>query len=124
MSIDQFDTLIVAVLKDSQSQILNAGVISACVDCKMTHHHQLIKKCFERGAVDIMYMGDLEDVEIKLGLREKRETKEEPTLMQKLAEPYRDELKEMFPDLTEKVGRNDPCPCGSGKKYKKCCLKK
>lgn len=23
-----------------------------------------------------------------------------------------------------KVGRNDPCPCGSGKKYKKCCMKK
>jgi preprotein translocase subunit SecA len=22
---------------------------------------------------------------------------------------------------TKKVGRNDPCPCGSGKKYKKCC---
>lgn len=22
-----------------------------------------------------------------------------------------------------KVGRNDPCPCGSGKKYKKCCLR-
>lgn len=22
----------------------------------------------------------------------------------------------------EKIGRNDPCPCGSGKKYKKCCL--
>ena len=21
----------------------------------------------------------------------------------------------------EKVGRNDPCPCGSGKKYKNCC---
>ena len=20
-----------------------------------------------------------------------------------------------------KVGRNDPCPCGSGKKYKNCC---
>ena len=24
----------------------------------------------------------------------------------------------------EKVGRNDPCPCGSGKKYKKCCGRK
>lgn len=24
----------------------------------------------------------------------------------------------------KKVGRNDPCPCGSGKKYKKCCLPK
>lgn len=23
----------------------------------------------------------------------------------------------------EKTGRNDPCPCGSGKKYKKCCGK-
>jgi hypothetical protein len=22
----------------------------------------------------------------------------------------------------KKVGRNDPCPCGSGKKHKKCCL--
>ena len=25
---------------------------------------------------------------------------------------------------TAKTGRNEPCPCGSGKKYKKCCLKK
>jgi len=24
----------------------------------------------------------------------------------------------------KKIGRNDPCPCGSGKKYKKCCLNK
>lgn len=24
---------------------------------------------------------------------------------------------------TKKVGRNDPCPCGSGKKYKHCCMK-
>ena len=23
--------------------------------------------------------------------------------------------------ITKKIGRNDPCPCGSGKKYKKCC---
>ena len=22
----------------------------------------------------------------------------------------------------KKIGRNEPCPCGSGKKYKKCCL--
>ena len=25
--------------------------------------------------------------------------------------------------VEKRVGRNDPCPCGSGKKYKKCCLK-
>jgi len=29
-------------------------------------------------------------------------------------EPYRADTK---------IGRNDPCPCGSGKKYKKCCMK-
>lgn len=26
--------------------------------------------------------------------------------------------------MSKKIGRNDPCPCGSGKKYKKCCLGK
>ncbi|MDK4554589.1 SEC-C metal-binding domain-containing protein [Kingella kingae] len=24
--------------------------------------------------------------------------------------------------VTQKIGRNDPCPCGSGRKYKRCCL--
>ncbi len=27
------------------------------------------------------------------------------------------------PAVSEKIGRNDPCPCGTGKKYKKCCGK-
>ena len=30
---------------------------------------------------------------------------------------------ETFVRETPRVGRNDPCPCGSGKKYKKCCLR-
>ncbi|MDN5352141.1 MAG: hypothetical protein PWQ12_1061 [Clostridiales bacterium] len=39
------------------------------------------------------------------------------------------EIKRAYSDSTtvrieHKVGRNDPCPCGSGKKYKKCCLGK
>jgi hypothetical protein len=29
---------------------------------------------------------------------------------------------EAFMSPTPKIGRNDPCPCGSGKKFKKCCL--
>ena len=40
-----------------------------------------------------------------------------------------EELKKMYKEQKEsgtirkekKIGRNDPCPCGSGKKYKKCC---
>jgi preprotein translocase subunit SecA len=31
---------------------------------------------------------------------------------------------ETFVNTDKKVGRNDPCPCGSGKKYKKCHGKK
>lgn len=38
--------------------------------------------------------------------------KEKPTQEVKYVDPA---------DLGNKVGRNDPCPCGSGKKYKKCC---
>ena len=37
----------------------------------------------------------------------------------------RHDLPALHPSALEppaKVGRNDPCPCGSGKKYKKCCL--
>ena len=34
------------------------------------------------------------------------------------------ELVETYVRETPKIGRNDPCPCGSGKKYKKCCLLK
>lgn len=26
-----------------------------------------------------------------------------------------------FEEISPGIGRNDPCPCGSGKKYKKCC---
>jgi Predicted metal-binding protein related to the C-terminal domain of SecA len=32
-----------------------------------------------------------------------------------------DKTKEPKRRIEPKVGRNDPCPCGSGKKYKKCC---
>ena len=33
--------------------------------------------------------------------------------------------KALFAEQAEshKIGRNEPCPCGSGKKYKKCCGK-
>ena len=36
---------------------------------------------------------------------------------------YAEEKANKEDSIDEKVGRNDPCPCGSGKKYKKCCLR-
>ena len=35
--------------------------------------------------------------------------------------PQISEVPKPFKRTTKKVGRNAPCPCGSGKKYKKCC---
>jgi uncharacterized protein YchJ len=35
---------------------------------------------------------------------------------------YSDTIKPEQPVRQKKVGRNAPCPCGSGKKYKKCCM--
>jgi preprotein translocase subunit SecA len=37
------------------------------------------------------------------------------------AKPKEEEKAKPVRRVTPKVGRNDPCPCGSGKKYKKCC---
>ena len=35
-----------------------------------------------------------------------------------------DSKKPVRKSATQKIGRNDPCPCGSGKKYKHCCIDK
>jgi uncharacterized protein len=35
---------------------------------------------------------------------------------------HAESLRRGRPVIAEKIGRNAPCPCGSGKKYKKCCL--
>ena len=45
------------------------------------------------------------------------------SMPQKGAVPERDTHQETVRRATPKVGRNDPCPCGSGKKYKNCCGK-
>ncbi len=37
--------------------------------------------------------------------------------------PEKSEAKRQPVITSQKIGRNDPCPCGSGKKYKKCCGK-
>jgi preprotein translocase subunit SecA len=35
----------------------------------------------------------------------------------------RNKIKKAAPKVVNKIGRNEPCPCGSGKKYKQCCGK-
>ncbi|BCG62803.1 MAG: hypothetical protein methR_P0459 [Methyloprofundus sp.] len=99
--------------------------ICALIDLKAIETIETIRDVFERDCVDIGIPGDLEDVENALGLRSKRDTPEPdynflpPEMRQTLERLL--ELEESKSDAP-KVGRNDPYPCGSGKKYKKCCL--
>jgi uncharacterized protein len=47
-----------------------------------------------------------------------------PEIVRAIAAYWRDApafLDRQMPDRVQKIGRNEPCPCGSGKKYKKCC---
>ena len=39
---------------------------------------------------------------------------------------WKDDVLVVLPQVLkkEKVGRNNPCPCNSGKKFKKCCINK
>ena len=44
-----------------------------------------------------------------------------PLQMQMPEDAEDDEPQIPYQRESAKIGRNDPCPCGSGKKYKKCC---
>ncbi|MDB5407566.1 MAG: hypothetical protein JWL84_2478, partial [Rhodospirillales bacterium] len=72
------------------------------------------------GAIIALYDDDPEDpltVDLRRDLVETL-----PEIVLDIANFWRDPSHGLAqPIRSEKIGRNDPCPCGSGKKYKKCC---
>ena len=56
-----------------------------------------------------------------VSLVKKEATQPTPSPMAQVATGMTDDKKQPLKVGSKKVGRNDPCPCGSGKKYKKCC---
>ena len=107
---------------DELDDMVNAVVIFMLIDMTEDKYIDLIRKVFDTKPVDVFYDGDLEDIEIKLGLREKRSKPREKNIFQKILEM--EELMQPIISTEPKIKRNEPCPCGSGKKYKKCCLNK
>lgn len=116
---------------ENETPSLNALLIWTLTDLKSHDYHDTIQQAFEANQVDETVCGDWEDVQITLGLLKERIT------------PKRNYMREKYPEIgtlmdtldkqldlgplaakPKKIGRNDPCPCGSGKKYKKCCLNK
>lgn len=125
---------------------MNAFLIGYLMDLKAVESIALIREAFAKECVDYTIEGDIEDVEIELGLRQARATPANyPTIADKFPplKKIASTLERMLaaesnkprsrsgqpflpamPKKAAKIGRNDPCPCGSGKKYKKCCLNK
>jgi hypothetical protein len=111
---------------------LNAFLVMSLANLKATETIDVIRKAFAADCVDLIVQGDVEDVEIEMGLRVVRDTPPPdvsliPGLPRLDLDNYGDEGLGDFPTDTftnpfKQIGRNDPCPCGSGKKFKKCCL--
>jgi uncharacterized protein YecA (UPF0149 family) len=121
-----------------QSDIINGSIVSSLLNLKAVEVAPLIEKAFAAGAVDEMHVGNWNDVQIELGLKAERGfpydedieifAQVEP-LEKKKAKPEDPRQQQLFSSPTSsnvvstKANRNDPCPCGSGKRYKKCCGK-
>ena len=105
----------------------NGFVVSGLIDLQAVEAIDTIRDAFRQNSVDIAIAGDQEDVEIELRLRGRRATPK-PRYAILPADwsprPSADHIQRDIHALPrrEKTGRNEPCPCGSGKKYKKCCL--
>lgn len=54
---------------------------------------------------------------------EVRQNSERKQVAEGVTNENKEKLKKAAPKRVQKIGRNDPCPCGSGKKYKQCCGK-
>jgi len=105
----------------------NGWAVSALIDLHAVEATDTIRDAFRRNAVEISIAGDIEDVEVELGLRKRRATPRPRYVIlpegwspQAVADRVRPDPR--VQPRRAPIGRNDPCPCGSGKKYKKCCL--
>ena len=58
---------------------------------------------------------------LKVQAKEDVERKQQATITSANRAGEAAKTKTVVKAKSEKIGRNDPCPCGSGKKYKKCC---
>lgn len=111
---------------------LNAFLVLSLSNLNAVEAIKTVRQAFAADHVDLSVQGDIEDVEIEMGLRLARETPPPevewiqglPTLDDHVAwvSGFQHMPSETIKNRTRHIGRNDPCPCGSGKKFKKCCL--
>ena len=127
------DKLVIALeLLPQHDTSLADIVVAALLNMKGVEAIEVIRQAYHENRVDWSICGDLEDVELDLGLRTERDTPRPrynhlpDTVMSSDSQANdwddAEAVVQQVIRLEPKIGRNDPCPCGSGKKYKKCCL--
>lgn len=106
------------------------GLVSCCTDLYPEEIYPQIKQAFEADLID-EWVIDLDFVDEQLALGREEVLSRLQDDRYKLIEDTIEELESWAciqlpvrqqPTVRKKkIGRNEPCPCGSGKKYKKCC---
>jgi len=149
--VDYFQRLFGGRLKRTYSQAWN-GLVCAVADLPAPELLEDVRRAYEDGLVDPDF-ADLAGIERDLRTRPQGQRERHHVITDAIAEMERRDsfdreeqrprtlpkppaplvLPAAAPPETyvasqpfhrqPKVGRNDPCPCGSGKKYKKCCGK-
>lgn len=124
------------LIAETEDETVNGFLITNLLDLGARESLPIIEQAYEEERVDL-YVVDMGDVEEHFGLPRSSKHRRIPFDPLKAAEiplalpstqtkasvsrEERDEAPQTPYVATEKVGRNEPCPCGSGKKYKKCC---
>ena len=94
------------------------GEYDSCVDYMFEYRKEEQRFCDESiNTIDTLRGWAMFEAELEPQDKEVRKKEFEKMLR----EAQRNSAKQ---EASRKVGRNDPCPCGSGKKYKFCCLNK
>ncbi len=120
-----------ALGEGEDEQTFGAMLADAIAECDLYELAEDVREVYRQGKADPMHLGDFDGFFDYLY----NETRSEdyPKMIDDTASELRgwacfqdDTSKEpsIREILTWNVGRNDPCPCGSGKKFKKCCLPK
>ncbi len=138
---DVFRFYLNAGLKDNVIDSTLLGMLVNCVlDINGVELLPEIEKLYDKELVDYDSCGDIEEVKQHFVDDKNRDYKRDIISIFEIYKEIRswgnDNIgsdnnydENDFVDIQSintdpKIGRNDPCPCGSGKKYKKCCLNK
>ena len=126
-------------LEQEEDPFFVASVVCNCCDIHPKEFYDQLVACFDQDLVDEFviskdYLDSYLEIDKDTALARLKENRQCRLINDVITEmewwacfhPKANVKQDPVPGFEyanpSKVGRNDPCPCGSGKKYKKCCL--